>query len=176
MTEIYSGSELPSLAPVKKGWPWWAWLFIGLGVVSFFGCGGCVAVLIYLGVTSPETSVYAGNQVPSRYIEVMKEVGALEPDETLLFFYSDGLTNIREGFYFVSDRKVVIYSSGHAEPLTAVPFREILDAELDRDTSFFADSQITLSLRDETSLWFPVSSDYDRDIKFFEAIQKRAGR
>ena len=134
-------------------------------------CGGCFAFLAYMGSVGPETSVYTGNQVPKRFINTMKSVKALDEEEEIRFFYSDGLTDIRDGFYFVSDKKVVSYQQNAATPLTIVQFGEISDLDLFRDESFFEDSMITLELDDGRVVSFPVSSEHDRDQKFFDAIK-----
>ena len=159
--------------PAKKSRLLW-WILGGFGAVVFLFCGGIFASLLYVGTVGPETSVYTGNRVPERFVNTMESVGALDPDETILFFYSDALTDIRDGFYFVSDKRVVIYFQGTASPLTSLPFDEIVDAEIYRDESFFEDSQILLTTRDGQFHALPVSSEYDRDEKFFEAIESHA--
>jgi hypothetical protein len=144
-----------------------------------FGGIGCLGILVlfaglaYIGFTGPETSVYQGRNVPERYVSSMRELGALEEDEELLYFYSDGGFGIEEGFYFVSDTKVCIYIDGVAEPLQKIRFDEIERVELEREESFFLDSQITLHLNDGTEVWFPVSSELERDVGFHAAIEER---
>ena len=87
------------------------------------------------------------------------------------------MTDIRDGFYFISDRKVVIYSEGTGDsPLTAIPFDDIIDVALYRNKSFFEDSEITLHLEDGQVLSFPVSSEYHRDQQFFDAIHDRTAK
>jgi hypothetical protein len=150
------------------------WVLIGVGSFFALACGGCFFVFMYVGMQGPETSVYPGNRVPNRYREIMKEVGALEEDEEILYFYSDGLADIRDGFYFVSDKKVVVYIEGAGDsPLTVVRFDEIADMDLYREESFFEDSQITLELKDGRTVSFPVSSEVEGDQRFFDAIQQR---
>jgi len=140
----------------------------------FLCCGGGLVGVMYIGTVGPETSVYMGNQVPSRFVDTMKAEGALDDDETLLYFYSDALTDIRDGFYFVSDKKVVVYIQGTGDtPLTKIPFDQIETAELFRNESFVEDSQIILFLKDGSPVSFPVSSEYGRDQKFFDAIMER---
>jgi hypothetical protein len=80
------------------------WVLVGAGGFFALACGGCFLWVVYLGTHAPETSVYTGNRVPNEYREIMKEVGALEEGEKILFFYSDALANIRNKFYFVSDK------------------------------------------------------------------------
>ena len=61
----------------------------------------------------------------------------------------------------------------HGSTLTVVEFDQIADLTFDRDELFFTDLQITLELKDGRPISFPVSSEVNRDEKFFETIQKR---
>ena len=148
------------------------WILGAGGILCFICCGGIIGGITYIGIASPETSAYTGNQVPTRFLNTAREVGALDANENVRYFYSDSLFDIREGFYFVSDKKVVIYiEDGRESPLTAIPFDKIADAQLSRDESFFMDSQITLETKDGEFIAFPVSSEFDRDQAFFDVIQ-----
>ncbi|MEX0655564.1 MAG: hypothetical protein WD534_14755 [Phycisphaeraceae bacterium] len=169
----YSASNQwePASPARRRGMPWWGWLLVGIGAVVFLPCLTCVGWIAYVGAVGPETSVYVGNQTPNRFIDIMHDVGALEADEQLQYFYSDAVTDIRNGFYFVSDRHVVIYmEDAGGDPLTIIPFSEIADVTLSRDESFLIDSQIDLERTDGRWFSFPVSSEHDRDVRFHEAI------
>ena len=153
------------------------WVLGGMGMVALICCGGFVAVIGYFSAVTPETSVYAGNQVPERFLETAREVGALDPGERVRFFYSDALVDVREGFYFVSDKKVVVYTDdGRAEPMIAINFDDIANAEISRNESFFEDSQITIETKDGQYIAFPVSSEFERDQLFFDAIDEHVNR
>jgi hypothetical protein len=150
------------------------WIPGALLAVPIFGCCGIMAFFGYVGAVGPDTSVYTANRIPQRFMDTIDDVGALDEDEKILYFYSDAMTDILDGFYFVSDKKVVIYSHSFGdEPLTAIAFDDIVDADLYRDESFFDDSEITLYLKDDQVLSFPVSSDSDRDQQFFDAIYEK---
>ncbi|MCA9189440.1 MAG: PH domain-containing protein [Pirellulaceae bacterium] len=150
------------------------WVVGGGFLLVVVMCAGFIGFAVYVGANGPETSVYVGNQVPAKFLDVAREVDALDDDETVLYFYSDALTDIRKGFYFVSDKRVVIYrQDGSGAPLTTATFDQIADVELARDTSFLTDSQITLQLKSGAPVAFPVSSEYDRDEDFCEAIRSR---
>jgi hypothetical protein len=162
----------PPRRPSNAVW----WILGGCGLLSVLLCTGVIGALAFVGTYGPETSVYTGNRVPSRFTRTMKSVGALDENEQILFFYSDALTDIRDGFYFVSDKRVVIYVQEAGDtPLTVVPFDAIENTELYRNESFFEDSQITLYLKDGQIVSFPVSSEYDRDEHFYKAILQRTG-
>lgn len=80
--------------------------------------------------------------VRQQIVNTMRETLALDHDEELVYFYSDAMTDITEGFYFVS---VVVYSEQFGdEPLTIIPFDQIEEVTLDRDESFLVDSEITI--------------------------------
>lgn len=154
----------------KSNTIWWVLgIVCGLGVLFVFGVLG---LLMYVGTVGPQTSVYSGNQLPSRFQETIEEVGALEEGEKIKYFYSDAFTDIRNGFYFVSDRNVVIYSNQLDPALTVIPFAQIDSVDLMRDESFFEDSIITVMLKDGAVYYFPVSSEFDRDSVFFQEIKK----
>ncbi len=169
------------LAPVqqttpRRGVPIWVWgvlvIVLGLVVLPFVGLIGWV---VYVGTYGPDTSVYTANRVPTRFIETMHDLEVLGEDEELLYFYSDAMTDITDGFYFVSDKKVVVYTTLYGDdPLTAIPFDQIQDVSLDRDESFLLDSEITIDLAAGDVISFPVSSEYDRDEDFYNAIRERS--
>ncbi len=80
----------------------------------------------------------------------------LDDGETILFFYSDGITDIRNGFYFVSDKKVVIYlEAALIRHLTKILFEDIREVEIYRQRVIFEDSEITLSLEDVPAAFVP---------------------
>ncbi len=160
------------MASSSSGSRWWVWLVVVGGVITF-SCAGCLGVFGWIGAKGPQTSVYTGNRVPERFVDTMRSVGALDPDEQILYFYSDALVNIEKSFCFVSDRKTAYYSSLVAPNLTAVAFGEIEDARLIRDESFFFDSEIILMLTDGTPISLMVSSENDGDRRFLEAIEQR---
>ena len=167
-----SAAPFAAPAPPSKRSRWWVWVVAAVGGVML-SCAGCVGVLAWLGITGPDTAVYAGNSVPERFVETMRDLGAIEDGEQLLYFYSDAFVNIENGFYFISDRKIAVYSRDVEPHLTTVLFEDIVDVQLYRDESFFVDSEIVIEMSDGTPLAFPVSSEYAGDTRFFEAIRDR---
>jgi len=155
----------------RRGLPWWGWLIIGIVLFFILSCGGLFAFFAYVGSKGPDIKAYTVHELPQEYLTMVQNLGLLEHGEEIRFFYSDALMDIRDGLYFVSDRRVVIYRHDAAKPTTTVRFDDIADAELQRDTSFFNDSTITLTLKNGEVIFFPVSSELDRDEHFFNAIK-----
>jgi hypothetical protein len=141
------------------------------GALAMLSCGGLLAFLVHVGSVGPDTKVYTGNEVPARFTDTLRELALLEPGEQIRYFYSDALKDIRDGCYFVSDRKVAVYKRDAATPATLVKFDQIADAQLAASGSTWTDGSITLTLNDGQTVGFPVSSEQGRDKQFLKAIQ-----
>ena len=153
--------------PRKSGMPVWAWVLIVIGGLFALLTITCCAGLMWFGSVAPDTSIYPGNLVPQGYLDELRSVGGLDPGESVRYFYSDAVLDVKQGMYALTDDDVVIYVEAASPSLTVVPFSEIADLSLYRDTSFFTDSQVTLELKDGRVVSFPLSSEYDRDQAFF---------
>ncbi len=148
----------------------WLWVLGGL-----FSLGGVALLggLVYIGSVSPDTAVIPGAQVPERFMTQIRGLSLLEPGERLLFFYSDALIDLEEGCYLLTDRKVVVYRKEYANPKVIVPISQIKDMDATWSDSFWEDSQITLTLADDSQVWFPLSSEKGGDKAFVDTLKKR---
>lgn len=137
--------------------------YLSLNIIIFFliGCDG------------PETYIYLGHQVPKKYIEEVKNLGLLQNDEKIKYFYSDAITDIKEGIYFVTDQKLVLYNNEWQEPKTIIMFDEIISLDVEYNDSFYEDSYIMVET-DELELDFPVSSEKKRDKDFYNYILQKS--
>jgi len=167
ITRSIDAALRPGSAADQKRGPW---------MYAAIGCGSLVVLvatlLIILGSFVPETAVIPGRQLKAEYASVVEELGLLDPDEKILFWYSDGLFSVKEGFYFFTNKKVVVYRQDYEEPAVIVTYSEIEDIEITRNLSFFEDSEITLILADGV-VFFPVSSDNDGDLRFVDLLIKK---
>jgi len=137
---------------------------IGLGVIG----------VMVLGYRSPETYVYPGKQVPKRYMKEIRELGLLEEGEKIAYFYSDGMLDIKEGLYFVSDRHLVLYCKDWEEPKTIIDFENITKIDAEYNDSFLEDTYVTVETVSGLEVSFPVSSERKRDEKFVQHIASKA--
>lgn len=135
-------------------------------------CGGGMLCVMYVGVMGPATYVYPSDQTPQRFLTAAQEVGALQPGENVEFFYSTGFTDVKEGFTYVSDQKVVVYDPEVEPPLATINYGDIKELDFERDESFLGDSIITVEVGG-SYIFIPVSSERDRDVDFYEAIRAR---
>lgn len=141
-------------------------------ILAFLGILTFLALYI-IGSIAPETSVYLGRQVPKKYVEEIKDLKLLRHGEKIVYFYSDGFIDIKDGMYFVTDQNVVAYNNLWEEPETIIPFETIDSLSVDYDESFLEDSYIFIRTLDGLEITFPVSSERNRDKIFYEFIRKR---
>ncbi|MEH6538421.1 MAG: hypothetical protein V7719_18645 [Psychroserpens sp.] len=137
-------------------------LMISLFISLFSGCND-----------SPDTYVYLGSQMPKTYAEEIRSLNLLENNEKIKYFYSDGFYDIKEGFYFVTDQKLVAYNESWEEPKTIIFFNEIISLDVEYNESFYEDSFIMVETN-EMELDFPVSSERKRDKDFYNYLLKKS--
>lgn len=147
-------------------------------LITIAALGICVVALVvgglmYIGTVGPETYVVAGRQMTKLQVDTIHKLGLLDDEERIQFFYSDALADIRNGMYFVTDRKLVLYNKNWQEPELIATYKDIANAEIERDESFFLDSTITIHLDTEEVWTFPVSSEGGSDKTFFDYLASK---
>jgi len=144
-------------------------LAIGFAVML----GVILMALSVIGTIAPDTSIYPGPQIPKKFASQIKALNLLDEGEEIRYFYSDGFMDIETGLYFVTDRKLVVYSSLWNEPETIVPFDEIDELDVVYNESFWEDSLVSVTTFSEMEINFPLSSEKGLDRKFVEFIEKK---
>ena len=142
------------------------WLWILGGSVTFVAVA-LIGLLAYAFIVGPDIEVVPGAQVPQRFLSKIRALDLLEPGERVRFFYSDAFINIEEGFYLFTDRKVIVYKKEYEQPAVVVPFSEIKDIDINFAESTWEDSQVYLTLADESVVSFPVSSEAGGEKRFY---------
>ncbi|MDX5418704.1 MAG: hypothetical protein LPK09_05770 [Hymenobacteraceae bacterium] len=139
----------------------------GIGVLVI----GLFIWLIVVSANGPGTEVVPGRQLKAKYVEFALNEGLVEPDEQIQFWYSDAFSDFTDGFYFFTDRKVVVYNNSWEAPAILMPFDSIQNIYFESDPSFLEDSQLLLELKDGTYVDFPVSSDNGGDQRFHKRLR-----
>ncbi len=147
-------------------------LLVILIVVGVVFVGG-FAVLVYIGTKGPETYIYAENEIPSSYKQEMKDLGLIKEDERIIYFYSDGLVDVKDGMYALTDHHLILYSTQWSEPETVIGFEEISYLDVDYDDSFLTDSYVLVETEDGMTVEFPLSSERGRDKEFYNLLSKK---
>lgn len=144
--------------------------YIRVGLSAFVGL--LIVVFFVVAWFSPETEVVPGKQLNKRYVSFLQEEELISSVEEIQYWYSDAFGDFKDGFYLYTNEKVIAYCQDWEEPAILVPFHEIYDIEFVRDESFIEDSRITLHLYDDSTVYFPVSSENDGDQKFYDRLWK----
>ena len=147
--------------------------------IAIAGCG-CLSLLVacgfmflvYIGTQGPSADVEAGNAITQKQQQVFQKLDLLEGGEKVIYYYSDALLDIEAGIYILTDRRIILHSNTWVTPTWKVVFHNINSVSLERDTSFFADSMVTLELNSGDVLIFPLSSFEEGDVKFVERLQR----
>lgn len=148
----------------------------GLGYYLGISLGGLIILsigaLLVIGSLSPDTEVIPGKQLNKKYLNFVWEQGIVDRSEDILYWYSDGFIDFKEGFYLFTTKKVVVYCKEWKEPAIIIPYSQIVDIEFEQNPSFFEDSRITLVLIDSSTVYFPVSSNNGGDKKYHDRLVK----
>ena len=139
-------------------------LFILVGIFALF-----IGWVLYISAFGPATHVYLGSELPASYKKELKDLDLLGKGETIKYFYSDAMVDIKKGLYFVTDEKFVAYDESWEEPATLIPFEAILSVEMDQGESMFDDSFVYLESEDWV-IEFPLSIEKGRDQLFYEYL------
>lgn len=142
--------------------------FIGLACLAVV-CTLVVALVISAAI-GPDTSVYPGRQIPKRFMATIRSLDLVEEDERIKYFYSDAVFDIKSGFYFITDKKLVLYSKEWEEPMISISFDEIASVDAQYDDSFFDDTLVYVTTNSGLDVFFPVSSEQGLDKRFVDAI------
>ncbi|MEM9753013.1 MAG: hypothetical protein AAF916_06465 [Planctomycetota bacterium] len=175
----FSDDRSPSYAghpefekPKKRGVPGWAIALIVLLVVVVLLMGTCFGGLMYIGVYGLPTHVQDGPQVAEHVVDDLRDMGALQTDETLRFFYSDAVFDPRAGCYVLTDQRLVLFNEVWDHALVSVAFEDIAEIETYWSDNWLIDSTIVLVLDDGTSHSFPLSMENGGDRRFVEALRE----
>ena len=132
--------------------------------------GLCVACFIVIAVYAPENEAIPGKLLKKKYYDFVREKELINSDEIIEYWYCDALFNIKDGAYFFTNKKVVLYCDEWEKPALFIPFDTITDIQIVYSSSFFDNSQITILMKDETSVNFSVSKEYGGDKKFYNKM------
>ena len=146
---------------------------IVLGVMAVLLVVGAVVFFWYVGTYGPATRVAPGRQVARQHVETLREIGLLEEGETLQWFYSDALLDIKGGAYIATDRKLAAYNSQWAEPAVVAPYDRITDLSMTDGEGMFFDSVLEVTLDDGTAITIPLATEGGGDRSFYEFAQRK---
>ncbi|NCN09310.1 MAG: hypothetical protein GW938_05645 [Leptospira sp.] len=140
---------------------------IGFFILSILSLGFLIFMtLVALG---PKEEVLSGIYLDKKYKKFLKENKLINSGEEIEYWYSDGFTDFKDGFYFFTNEKVVLYKNNWEEKSILIPYLSIQNIEFEKQASYYEDSKITITM-DDSYVTFPVSSTGDGDEKFIKRL------
>jgi len=135
--------------------------------------GAIVLIYIFLAGLGPETYVISGKEIPKKYMQVIRDLGLIEEGENVQLFYSDAFYNIKDGMYFLTEKRLVIYSRDWTTEKVSTLFSEIVEIVPEIGNSSWDDSVIWVSTKNAGELRVPVSNEDGGSERFYEYLKKK---
>lgn len=155
--------------PQKRNWV----LPVLVGCGALFALAAIVTLggLMWLGTVSPDTKAVKGSAMEATDIQTLRDLGYLQADENIIYFYSDGLLDIAEEGAFFTERRVVQYEEGDsAADIDQATYEEIADIELEEVDSWIDNSTVVVERNDGSAMYLEVSTEDDGDRKFHSRL------
>tara|TARA_R110002124_G_scaffold81314_2_gene214463 strand:+ start:5297 stop:6211 length:915 start_codon:yes stop_codon:yes gene_type:complete len=148
--------------------------------------GGIVLSLIILGVSlfglgmlaesgafvSPE--VTAGDKLSKSDLQLLLDEGIIRPDETVLYFYSTGLTSISDDGNLLTDKRVVSYEriEGVLE-VYAANYEDVTEIIVVEEGNFIDDTIVEINTTDDDVFLLFLSALEEGDQTFINELRSR---
>jgi len=124
----------------------------------------------------PSNRVLSGNMIPAEQIEVLLAEGIVYQDETVEYFFSEGIFSVREGGSVLTDRRVIAYETDEYNEVIIyeIYLEEIGSLELTQqgDASNFSIYQVN-SHDGEWWLNLYLPYGYGDDKRFIGAVEAK---
>ncbi len=150
-----------------------------LGGVFLAGVVALVLLGLLLPATVPETAVLQGDQLSTDLHAIVESLDILEPTERILYFYSDGIWDIKEGFYLLTNQALILWGENFVPEGTAIPVIRLAPSEITSIGVYYSDSWIEDSVvRIDSGGWnyqFPLSVENGGDRSFITALEEATG-
>lgn len=130
-----------------------------------------IIVFFTLSSLGPSTEVISGEKLNKKYYNFIYDNKLIDPSEKIICWYSDAFYNFKNRFYFFTDKHIVIYIKKHKRPDMSIPFSEISFLDIQKEKTFFKDSKIKITLKNNSVLNIPVSNDNNGDEMFFNKLK-----
>jgi hypothetical protein len=158
--------------PGYRPTPAWVWVVVPLAslpVVALVGLG-----MLMAGGVLPDSAVLTGDKVGARHIELLRSHDLLDPDETIVMFYSAGILSVLEDGNLLTDRRVVSYERVDEEIyLAEATYAEIAEIEILEQGGFFSETLILATTDEGDEILLLASTESDGDRRFVEELRSR---
>jgi hypothetical protein len=134
---------------------WLLWLF-GMPVVGIALLIGTWCLLVELAVL-PSTKILSGEEMATRHVELLESEGMIDKDETLLWFYSNGLFSILQDGNLITDKRIISYATEEEGFFASQAEFEMVDCVNVLEEDEYGDVTFEVWCQDSETfvLWFP---------------------
>jgi len=142
----------------------------GVCLVGFF-----IALLaIVIGIETgrlPDSAAKPAGKIHPRQISLLRQMGVIESDEKVLYFYSSAMYSIRGDGNLFTDQRVISYQEVDGKLiLNDALYDDIASIDFEPSGSWLDDSTIIVTLDDESWFVLYVSTESNGDKTFYEKL------
>jgi hypothetical protein len=155
--------------------------------VALIGCGGCAGAVVGLVLLAvvvlavgfetgylPDDRALARGRIPHRALSVMREHGIIDPQEEVLYYYSDGLFSyLEDGNLFTPERVITYQTTDDHLSVYSATYPEIESIEFEPSEDWYENSVITVTCTDGDWLILVVSRTNGGDRRFHQQLRER---
>ena len=148
----------------------WQHILVSVGFLPLF----LFTTTTILNIT-PSNQVVPGYMVYPWQKQVLREMGGLNPNETLLYFYSTAMHMKYEGNYLTDQRVVSYWTDEQTDEVAGefATYADIDEVRVERPTGFLEDSTVTIVRHDGSGFYVVLSTENNRDREFLKELENR---
>ena len=119
----------------------------------------------------PDVEALPVGKIHPRYLKKLREMQVIDYDERVLYFYSGSLLSIKtDGNLFTEDRVIAYKGYDDELELYSATYDEIVAIDFEPTTSWEADSNIIVKLRDGSWFTLTLAAESNGDKKFYRRL------
>lgn len=123
---------------------------------------------------TPEDRVVSGDKLSSFARSEILRTGAVKPDDTLLYFYSDSAWSFRKDGNGMTERHVFSYwSEDGAFNLESAGFNDVAELKLTKSTTWAENSILTVIRNDGSEFLLFLPNQGQDDVRFYHELSQR---
>ena len=123
---------------------------------------------------TPSTLALRGPEVSNGTYSELIDAGFLDPSESVVYFYSDGVFSLFEDGNILTDRRVISYAE-HPDGFyyDSVPYSQIVAIDVEYSDTVFSNTRVQILTLDARIIMLVVSSAKERDRDFVRQLRSR---
>lgn len=134
--------------------------------------GGLIVFYFTLASFGPSLEVVTGAQLPKRYIKIIHKLNLIDENEKIRLFYSDVIFNIKNGMYFTTEDKLILYSKKWNQPKIIVQLNDIIEVQSNLQGDFWDDATFWIRTSSDEEYTFPISGEDNSADRFYNFLKR----